>query len=170
MSAIDGEYIAKRLFAVATTSALSSKLPPAVDALLDPAITRSDVEPLWREFRACYPTEAAAIAAAERNEAIVLLPFVNRASNIEGCWRVLNQLFAEDEALELITKNPGILTNIPGQLRRTSVAEIRGSVGLVEAVGAIPKGVRSQIPVVTAITIVALIAKRLNDCAGQICG
>jgi hypothetical protein len=167
---IDGEYIVKRLFAIATTGGLSSKVPPAVDALLDPAVVRSDVEPLWREFRACYPSEAAAVAAAEQNEAVVLLPFLNTPSNIEGCWRVLNSLFSEEEALQIITDNPGILTNLPGQLRRSSVREIRASVGLVQAVSTIPKGVRSLIPTFTAVTSIALIAKRLADCAGQVCG
>lgn len=148
----------------------SAKLPEAVDSLLDPTIDRKAVLPLWREFRACYPSEQAAAAAARKNTA-VLLPFMNSASNIKFCRQVLGELgFDDDEALEIMTKNPGVLGNKPGELARSSQGEIRFSVRLVSLFDGAPAPVLAAIPSFTAISIVAVIAKRLNDCAGGICG
>jgi hypothetical protein len=64
------------------------------------------VEPLWKEFRKCYPTEKAALAAARRNVA-VLLPFINTADNIRFNYQILcNELgFDEGERLNILSKN-----------------------------------------------------------------
>jgi hypothetical protein len=48
-------------------SHLVMRLPDGVLELLDPAVKPQTVEPLWKEFRKCYPTEKAAVAAARRN-------------------------------------------------------------------------------------------------------
>jgi len=163
-------YVPKRLFAFVTGTAFgTATLPAAVADLVDPSV-RAEALPLWREFRACYPNEAAAIQAAQRNPAVIQ-PFQNTAGNIEGSWRVLSSMkgFTDAEALQLITRNPGILGNRPGDLIRTSELEIKGSVSLVEAVDSIPAEIRAVIPPVTAVSIVSLIVKRLYECQGQ-CG
>ena len=57
-----------------------------------------------------FPTEAAASAAVARNSAIVL-PYLNRPTHIAGSWAVLQEKFGSDEeALEVVTKNPGLLS------------------------------------------------------------
>ena len=80
-------------------------LPAAVDELLDPAVARDEVLPLWREFRACYPSEPAAIAAAQRNEA-PLLPFLNTAEDIGFCFQILNDKVDEAEARKWLERMP----------------------------------------------------------------
>ena len=163
-------YVPKRLFAIATSgNALGGKIPAALDALLDPAIDRDEVGPLWREFRACYPSEDDAVSAASRNLQVIL-PFVNIPSNIEGSWRVLCSKFSDAEALQIVSEHPGILANKPGELDQCSQDDIRRTVTMVTKIATIPPGVRAAIPPATAVTIVALIAKRLVECAGATCG
>ena len=145
-------------------------LPEEVAADLDPTVSPSEVLPLWRELRKCYPSERAAIDAALK-QPLVLLPFINTKDNIRFCFQVLGELgFTDSERLEIITKNPGVLANRPGELASTSPGEILTSVKVVTAVDSIPEPIRRVIPTVTAVTIVALIAKRLSECAGGICG
>ena len=151
-------------------SHLVMRLPDGVLELLDPAVKPQTVEPLWKEFRKCYPTEKAAVAAARRNVA-VLLPFINTADNIRFNYQILcNELgFDEGERLNIISKNPGVLGNKPGELARSSPGEVRFSMGIVTFFDAIPPPVRSVIPPATAVLIVVVIAKRLSECAGT-CG
>ena len=145
-------------------------LPTAVKDLLDPGVAPASVQPLWKEFRKCFPSEKAATAAASRNVA-VLLPFINTPDNIRFCWQVLSELgFSDEEKLEIVTKNPGVLGNQPGQLARSSQGEVRFSMQLVTLFDGIPEPIRFTIPPVTGILIVTVIAKRLSDCAGGICG
>ena len=151
-------------------SHLVMRLPDGVLELLDPGVKPQTVEPLWKEFRKCYPTEKAAVAAARRNVA-VLLPFINTADNIRFNYQILcNELgFDEGERLNIISKNPGVLGNKPGELARSSPGEVRFSMGIVTFFDAIPPPVRSVIPAATAVLIVVVIAKRLSECAGT-CG
>jgi len=149
---------------------LMGPLPGAVAELLDPGVTEASVVPLWREFRRCYPSEKAAIAAAKRNSAVIL-PFINTPDNIRFCYQVLGELdFDDDEILDIITKNPGVLGNKPGQLARSSQGEIRFSMALVTALDGLPEPIRMAIPPITAVTLVVVIAKRITECAGGICG
>ena len=148
----------------------SAQLPDAVAELLDPAIPTADVVPLWREFRKGFPSEEEAIRAARRNTA-VLLPFMNTADNIRFNWQVLGELgFSKEEALEIVTANPGILGNKPGQLARSSQGEIRASVSAVGIIDAIPEPIRMAVPPITAVFLVVGIANRLIECSGGICG
>ena len=147
-----------------------TKLPAEVAATLDPGVPTKDVEPLWRELRKCYPTERAAIDAACK-QPLVLLPFINRAENIKFCFQVLREIgFDDAERLEVITRNPGILANKPYDLSLSSMDDVRRSISAMEAIDRIPEPIRLAIPTVTVLLIVGVIAKRLSDCAGGICG
>ena len=116
-------------------------LPPAVDALLDG--NRDDAELqqsrpgmrlLWAQLLEIFPTEAAASAAVARNSAIVL-PYLNRPTHIAGSWAVLQEKFGSDEeALEVVTKNPGLLSCNPRALRDSSADDVRRMAGLVDGV------------------------------------
>ncbi len=146
-----------------------SGLPPKLEQLIDPSVERSEVAPLWSEFKRLYANEAAALRAAERNQQ-VLLPFLNTQANIKGNWRVLRDKFSDADARDIITQNPGVLANKPGDLETCSADEIRRSVQFVSQVESIPPGIRALIPPATGILIVSVIAKRLVDCAGATCG
>ena len=61
-------------------------LPAEIAETLDPKISPSEVLPLWRELRRCYPSESAAIRAAQKNQ-LVILPFINTADNIRCAAR-----------------------------------------------------------------------------------
>ena len=148
-----------------------SKVPSAVAELIDPAVEISDVAPLWKQFRSCYPSEQQAVEAARRNTAVIL-PFINTADNIRFNRMILRDEigFTDAEVLDIITRNPGILGNQPGQQARASKSEVLFSLQTVGLFDAIPAPVRAVIPALTAVSIVAVIAKRLLDCAGGICG
>jgi hypothetical protein len=105
------------------------RLPDGVLELLDPGVKLQTVEPLWKEFRKSYPTEKAAVAAARRNVA-VLLPIINTADNIRFNNQILcNELgFDEGERLNIISKNPGVLGNKPGELARSSPGVWRSAI------------------------------------------
>ena len=72
--------------------------------------------------------------------------------------------------LEIVTKNPGVLGNKPGELARSSRGEVQLSMRFVGALDGVPEPIRMAIPPITAVLIVSVIAKRLSDCAGGICG
>ena len=146
-------------------------VPQSVAELIDPSISIAEVAPLWKQFRACYPSEAQAIAAAKRNP-IPLLPFLNTADNIRFNRQVLKERigFSDEEILDIITKNPGVLGNQPGQLARASKGEVLFSLSTVAFFDAIPAEIRGVIPALTGLSIVGIIAKRLTDCAGGTCG
>ena len=148
----------------------SRKLPQEVADLVDPSMSESEVMPLWRELCACYASEAEAVKAAKKSP-LVILPFFNTADNIRFCYQVLDELgFSGAERSEILKKYPGVLANKPGELARSSMDEVRFAVNMASTFDSVPEEIRFAIPSVTAITIVGLIAKRLNDCAGGICG
>ena len=78
--------------------------------------------------------------------------------------------FDADEAYDIVTRNPGILANKPGDLENSSVGAIRGSMALVTALDGVPEQIRFAIPTLTGLTIVGLIGSRLAECAGGTCG
>ena len=162
--------VANRLTA-APLCLLGGKLPAEIQEFVDPSISTAEVLPLWKEFRACYQSEAAAIAAAKK-QPLVILPFFNKAENIRLCWRILSEEigFSDAERREIVTSYPGVLANKPYELATSSMDEVRFSVRLASAVDSVPEEVRFAVPTVTTLAIVGLIAKRLSDCAGQICG
>ena len=74
----------------------------------------------WAALRECFPTEAEALAAVEKNPA-TLLPYrfdsENRAENIRGSYGVLQDVLeSEAEVQEVLVKNPGVL----GCIERTT--------------------------------------------------
>ena len=145
-------------------------LPAEIEADLSPTMSPAKVLPLWKELRKCYPSESEAIAAAKK-QPLVILPFINTADNIRFNYEVLCSEvgFTREERLDIITRNPGVLANKPGELARTSKGEVRFSVDVVTAVDGIPEEVRFAIPTFTAVALVALLAKRFAECAGGIC-
>ena len=89
-------------------------IPPQVAELIPEAVRELDAtEANWNALLACYPTEEAAKEAVRTNVALVV-PYGfdagNRARNIAGSYKVLQEMLDDDdEVLELITKNPGVL-------------------------------------------------------------
>jgi hypothetical protein len=64
-----------------------SKLPAEIEALLEPSVDRKATVPMWKAFRKVYGSDAAAIAAAEKN-VIPILSFINTEENIKENWQV----------------------------------------------------------------------------------
>jgi len=109
-------------------------LPPQVEALLvddELKASRGGVRILWLELLKVYPTEAAALQAVSRNSAIVL-PYLNRPNFIAGNWRVLNDMMREEEALEVITNNPGVLASNPAGLNLQNANVIKSTARAVD--------------------------------------
>lgn len=143
-------------------------LPAEVDALLEPTVDRRAATANWRQFAACYASEAEAIRAAKRNE-LPLLPFMVEADGIGFCYQILNDKFELAEVQEIIAKNPGVLGNQPGQLAKSSAGEIRAGASLVTYFDALPPQLLAVVPTITAVAVVAGVANRLRECAGT-CG
>lgn len=148
---------------------MMAKLPARVDALIDPQVDRPATAPIWAAFRKVYKTEDDAVAALERNGAVIL-PFINTPENIRVSWKAIQDKFDPDEAYDIVRRNPGILANKPGDLENSSVGAIRGSMALVTALDGVPEQIRFAIPTLTGLTIVGLIGSRLAECAGGTCG
>ena len=64
-----------------------SQLPAEIEALLEPSVDRKATVPMWKAFRKVYGSDAAAIAAAEKN-VIPILSFINTEENIRENWQV----------------------------------------------------------------------------------
>ena len=78
---------------------------------------------LWNTLKQCYPSEAAAEAAVNKNS-MTVNPSVNSPSKITGTWSLLQERFGEEKAAEIITQNPGILTCTAGAVAQQSDADI----------------------------------------------
>jgi len=106
------------------------KLPDEVANLVPEAVRDlQETEANWQAIMTCYPTEADAITAVKINTALVV-PYgfdaANRASNIRGSYKALQELLSDDaEVLEIITKNPGVLGCTPKELAASSVDQVR---------------------------------------------
>ena len=90
----------------------------------------AEIKILWDTFKACYPSEEAAEAAVNKNSAVIL-PNLNSPTKITGTYNLLLERFGEAEALDIITKNPGILVCTPGSLSDQSNDDIRNAAQLV---------------------------------------
>ena len=64
-----------------------SQLPAEIESLLEPSVDRKATVPMWKAFRKVYGSDAAAIAAAEKN-VIPILSFINTEENIRENWQV----------------------------------------------------------------------------------
>lgn len=56
---------------------------------------------------------------------------LNSPTKITGTYKLLQERFSEEEALEIITKNPGILICTPGSLSDQSNDDIKNAANLV---------------------------------------
>ena len=88
---------------------------------------------LWSRLLEIYPSEDAALAAVRRNSALIM-PYMNKPAFIDGSWRVLNQMMSEAEALEVVTKNPGILACNPAGLVTSDAETVKRAAGFVDGV------------------------------------
>ena len=110
-------------------------LPAKVSRLLPAVADTAAVVPLWRAVRRCYPDDEAAIRAVEANRALVL-PWACSKENIDGSFQVLVEVLGDrDEAVKVVTQNPGVLGCDPQRLRLSSPADIRGTAALAAAFG-----------------------------------
>ena len=85
---------------------------------------------LWNTFKQCYPSEEAAIAALEKNTAVIA-PQINSPTKIMGAYDLLVERFGEGGVVEIITKNPGILACTPESLSTQSNDDITAGAALV---------------------------------------
>jgi hypothetical protein len=111
-------------------------LPDEVEKLLvDDELkdSRAGVRLLWATLLEVYPTEQAALAAVARNSAVVL-PYLNRPHHISGSWKVLNDMMGAEEALDVVTKNPGLLSCDPAGLRGSNKAVVQSLANVVNGV------------------------------------
>jgi hypothetical protein len=53
---------------------------------------------------------------------------------IDGSWRVLLSMMTEEEALQVVTKNPGILACNPAGLQMSDAETIKRAAGFVNGV------------------------------------
>lgn len=79
-----------------------------------------------------YPSEEAVLEAIAKNTAIVL-PFLNKPSFISGSWRALTEMMSEEEALDVITRNPGVLASNPVGLSMQNALVIKNVARAVDA-------------------------------------
>ena len=153
-------------------SSASLPLPDEIEAMLSEDTPRPLTEIMWAAFRSCYPDDDAAIAAAERNTGVIL-PYLNRPSNIYGSFEVLKETFGDEGAAEVVRKNPGILTCDPRALAGAEPDQIRQAanfVDFVESLG-VPLVVRNNLDKITVLVLGGLVYKRIAiDCAGASCG
>ena len=105
---------------------MKASLPDSVAALI-PAAAANDpaTVPLWTALRKCYPNESAAQAALSRNSGL-LMPWSNSPTIIQKNHAVLQSMLGKEDALDVITKNPGVLACDPGRLAISSAEEIKG--------------------------------------------
>ena len=123
-------------------------LPAAVEALLiddELKASRPAVKVLWTRLLEVYESEAAALAAVAKNSAIVL-PYLNRPFHIDGSWKILKQMMSEEEAREVITQNPGILSCNPAGLKDSNAADVKRAAAVVDSVEGLPMAARWAIP------------------------
>lgn len=113
------------------------ELPPEVDAMLAVSEELQEQRPgvlvLWSRLLAIYPDEPAALAAVQRNSALVM-PYLNKPAFIDGSWAVLLEMMPPADALEVVTKNPGILASNPAGLRMSDADTIKRAAGFVDGV------------------------------------
>jgi hypothetical protein len=143
-----------------TNAVVETALPPEIEALLTSSelkASRPGVCILWSRLLDVYPTEKAALAAAKRNSALVL-PYLNRPANIDGSWEVLKGMMSEEEALDVITKNPGVLACNPVGLKGSNAGDVQRAALLVDVVESLPMAARWAIPGALSIGVVGIVA------------
>jgi len=140
-------------------------LPAQIEALLvDDTLraTRPGTRILWGRLKTIYPSEEAALNAVKRNSALVL-PYLNRPYNIDGSWKVLLGMMSEEEALDVVTKNPGVLASNPQGLAGSNAAAIKQAAGVVDVVEAVPVPLRFGASAAVTVAVVALVGSKYVD-------
>jgi len=150
------------------------ELPQEVDAMLSADTDRKNTKALWAALRSCFKTEKEAIAAASRNTGTIL-PYLNSPSNIYGSFDVLVEMLGKEGAVDVCSKNPGILQCNPKILARESADSIVNAANQVdfferELLGSMPPALRQNLDKVAFLLLAIPVAKRLADCAGATCG
>ena len=147
-----------------------TKLKPTASGTGKGLATEKEIDAIWAAFEASFGSRERALAASRKNSQ-VLLPFINNANTISGANAALVSLFGKEEALEIITKNPGVLACNPKSLAQTPKADIVRAANLVDAVENIPPNIKSGIPFLTLLAIVGTVGTRLVQCGGGgVCG
>lgn len=139
---------------------LETPLPEAIEALLiddDLKASRPGVRILYNRILDIYPSEEAALEAIGRNSALVL-PYLNKPFHIDGSWVVLKQMMSEAEALEVVTKNPGLLTCNPIGLKGASADDVKRAALVVDTVEALPLGARWGLVAAVTLGVTSIIA------------
>lgn len=76
----------------------------------------AEISALWGALKSCYGNEAAARAAVEQNDQ-VLCPVYASPALLKQSYQALVTLVGKQEALEIMAKNPAVLTcGAPGLL------------------------------------------------------
>jgi len=149
------------------------ELPAEVDELLSTDTDRQNTKALWAALRSCFKTEEEAVAAAARNTGTIL-PYLNSPSNIYGSFDVLVQMLGREGAVDVCSKNPGILQCNPKILAREEADKIVSAANSVDfferQLGLLPPAVRQNLDKIAFFLLAVPVAKRLSDCAGQTCG
>ena len=147
------------------SEAADVELPAEVEALLindELKAQRPGVKILWARLCDVYPSEADALAAVQRNSAIVL-PYLNRPVNIDGSWMVLKSMMSESEALEVITSNPGILACNPVGLKSSTAADVKRAARVVDVVEAMPMAARWGVPAALTAGVVGILVSNAEN-------
>ena len=133
----EGEEMAPDSMEALLAAADGIDLPAEVEAMLQVDDELREQRPgaivLWSRLLDIYPDEAAALAAVQRNSALVM-PYLNKPAFIDGSWRVLLEMMPEADALEVVTKNPGILASNPAGLAMSDAETIKRAAGFVDGV------------------------------------
>merc|ERR1712087_817458 len=104
----------------AASITMAPSLPDAVSEVLPSKVAEDPgVGPLWRALRGCYPSDEAALTALTANKGIVT-PWVVSPSTITSNNALLRGMLGKQRALNVITKNPGVLACDPERLAISS--------------------------------------------------
>ena len=145
------------------------KLSPTSGTAGNKLATPREIEVIWGAFEKAYGNRERALEASRKNSQ-VLLPFINNAATITGANEALVGIFGKEGALEIITKNPGVLACNPVSLSKTSKKDIENAANLVDSIENIPPNIKSGIPFLTALSIVGTVGTRLVQCGSGTCG
>jgi len=119
----------------AASITMAAGLPDAVSEVLPSKVAEDPgVVPLWRALRGCYPSDEAALTALTANKGIVT-PWVVSPSTITSNNALLRGMLGKQRALNVITKNPGVLACDPERLAISSPQEIEAVASATSAVG-----------------------------------
>lgn len=105
---------------------IAAKLPVEVERAVESFSAYHDpklIDALWVAVRKCYGSEEAAVTAVRRNGQI-LCPTFASPKLISDSYGGLSDLMGTEEALEIMMKNPAVLT-CGDRIRTANPAEIR---------------------------------------------